>query len=142
MYDELIKNLRENMKDGCADCTETTPIILQAADAIEELSKAFDVATAGYARENHKRILAEEKVKKSEVDNINLTGWLAEEHAKHQWIPVSERLPEKYDRVFVYSKATRMGRSIDFINADGNWYTTPKVTHWMPLPEPPKDGEA
>ena len=56
-----------------------------------------------------------------------------------RWIPVTERLPEKYDRVLVFSKATRMGRSIDFINADGNWYTTPKVTHWMPIPELPKE---
>ena len=57
-----------------------------------------------------------------------------------RWIPVSERLPEKYHHVLVYSK-TR-GRSFDFINADGNWYTTPRATHWMPLPEPPKEKEA
>ena len=77
-----------------------------------------------------------------EVDNINLTGWLAEEHAKHQWIPVSERLPEKYTRVLVYSKRIRLGRNIDFMNEDGDWHTIPEVSYWMPLPEPPKDGEA
>ena len=58
-----------------------------------------------------------------------------------RWIPVTERLPEKYNRVLVYSKATRMGRGIDFINADGNWFSTQKVSHWMPLPQPPEDGE-
>ena len=60
-----------------------------------------------------------------------------------RWIPVTERLPEEYNRVLVYSKATRMGRGIDFINADGNWFSTQKVSHWMPLPQPPqadKDG--
>lgn len=120
MYEELVKNLRENVKDGCSDCTETAPIILQAADAIEEL---------------------QENLKKSELDNINLTGWLAEEHAKHLWIPVTERLPEKYTRVLVYSKRIRLGRNIDFLNEDGDWNTIPEVSYWMPLPEPPKDGE-
>lgn len=61
------------------------------------------------------------------------------EKSKHLWIPVTKQLPEKYERVLVYSKATRMGRDIDFINASGNWYSTQKVTHWMPLPEPPKE---
>ena len=115
MYDELIERLRR--------CASYYPrFVIQdcedAADAIEELQKQ----------------LREEK-----VDNVNLTGWLAEEHAKHLWIPVTERLPEKYIRVLVYSKATRMGRGIDFTNADGNWFSTQKVSHWMPLPEPPKE---
>lgn len=59
-----------------------------------------------------------------------------------RWIPVTERLPEKYTRVLVYSKRIRLGRNIDFMNEDGDWHTIPEVSYWMPLPEPPKDGEA
>lgn len=70
MYEKLVKRLRyaASYDDRLVieDCKE-------AADAIEELSK---------------------KYLDSEVDNTNLTGWLAEEHAKHQWISVTERLPE------------------------------------------------
>lgn len=52
-----------------------------------------------------------------------------------QWIPVTERLPdgEAWDRVLVYTD-------------EGNIQTAPKckvgngwITHWMPLPEPPKE---
>lgn len=52
-----------------------------------------------------------------------------------RWIPVTERLPdgEAWDRVLVYTD-------------EGNIQTAPKckvgngwITHWMPLPEPPKE---
>lgn len=71
-YDELIKALRtcSDQSKWCEDCVyyekccknkEHFFVEEQAADAIEELQKQ----------------LREEK-----VDNVNLTGWLAEEHAK------------------------------------------------------------
>ena len=82
----------------------------EAADAIEEL-----VATVGTAYND-----------------------LANNEAnKPRWIPVTERLPEKHVFVLVRSKFVKM--RTDFINNDGKWYTTPGVTHWMPLPEPPKE---
>lgn len=54
-----------------------------------------------------------------------------------KWISVTERMPEKHKRVFVCTRWKAVG--IDFVNADGDWYTTGGVTHWMPLPEPPKE---
>ena len=55
-----------------------------------------------------------------------------------QWIPVTERLPEVLKRVLVYSKI--QGVISDFICHDGSgWYRAALVTHWMPLPEPPKE---
>ena len=56
-----------------------------------------------------------------------------------KWIPVTERLPETHENVLVRSKFVKM--RTDFISRDGRWYTTPGVTHWMPLPEPPKEEE-
>jgi len=117
--DELIKQLR--------DCSEMRSLSLykrdlmkQAADAIEELSKKY---------------LA------SEVDNTNLTGGLAEEHAKHLWIPVTERLPEKRKWVLCRCEAN-IHEVLRWENNE--WYHDPLhvyfpsfVTHWMPLPEPP-----
>lgn len=62
----------------------------------------------------------------------------------HSWIPVSERLPEKWKAVLVcrdfeYSDCV----SIEWRTSTEEWSNdnahNPKVTHWMPLPEPPKE---
>lgn len=61
----------------------------------------------------------------------------ADVEPKRKWIPVTERLPEKLRFVLVFSKFVKM--ETDCVSNDGNWYSTPGVTHWMPLPEPPKE---
>ena len=61
---------------------------------------------------------------------------------ERKWIPVTERLPEKDDAVIICTDK-------NFIYAGeligDTWYLdndswTETVTHWMPLPEPPKEG--
>ncbi|MCB7128181.1 MAG: DUF551 domain-containing protein [Candidatus Brocadiales bacterium] len=62
-----------------------------------------------------------------------------------EWISVEERLPKKYKNVLIF---------VDFRLRGGSWHMntasyieewvhgndpTPGVTHWMPLPEPPKE---
>ena len=58
-----------------------------------------------------------------------------------QWIPVSERLPEKDGYYLVYC-AEYDGICIiyyEILKTKSKWRTKWKeVTHWMPLPEPPK----
>ena len=56
------------------------------------------------------------------------------------WISVKDRLPEKYEEVLVYS--AKYGVQVDWIadNTDYLWWNYGElVTHWMPLPEPPKE---
>lgn len=63
-----------------------------------------------------------------------------------RWIPVAERLPENYQRVlcFNYNGEYKVLRwnYIDWMwNSGIEWLEEKYVTHWMPLPEPPKEGE-
>lgn len=62
-----------------------------------------------------------------------------------RWIPVTERLPEREGR---YLCVKRIGKSgavyVTMMNGDGYGFSmehiyTDDVTHWMPLPEPPKE---
>lgn len=69
------------------------------------------------------------------------TGFTPEEVQQMRWIPVEERLPEEKQRVIV--RCERVGTSVGWI-LWGNWMTdigpgAGKVTHWMPLPQPPKE---
>ena len=50
------------------------------------------------------------------------------------WIPVSERLPKFGQEVIAYSDCVHF---CWFWHNDN--YSWSKVTHWMPLPEPPKE---
>lgn len=54
------------------------------------------------------------------------------------WISVEERLPKKDERVLFFAKDSRA--TMD--TAYGWWVRASeryKVTHWMPLPEPPEE---
>lgn len=64
-----------------------------------------------------------------------------------RWIPVTERLPDDpVKKVLIFVPHTH-GNIVDvgrYLGADGwvleGWYLTQtSVTHWMPLPEPPKE---
>lgn len=87
------------------------------------------------------------QIKKQAADAI-------EELSKPRWIPVTERLPEEWKPVLCYYEYFRYGeyncmfRTIDRgYYGDGVWGGEAgqghknKVLYWMPLPEPPKEGE-
>ena len=62
------------------------------------------------------------------------------------WISVTERLPENDQWALCFMKDKSFGtfrvfqwNYIDWNWNDGNeWFDEKDVTHWMPLPEPPK----
>lgn len=118
MYDELVKWLRETSIDF-GELDDVSVMLLEAADAIEELMRRCEQF---------------------------------QYMPPPAWIPVTERLPEH-----------ECGESTSVLAVDlygvmrvtyfdgGNWcwpsgeaLTTTRVapiTHWMPLPEPPKEIE-
>ena len=65
-----------------------------------------------------------------------------------KWIPVSERLPEDWEDVLVFSKYGFCETAV-YLGIEGKWRVSwnyellegHSVTHWMPLPEPPKECE-
>ncbi len=63
--------------------------------------------------------------------------------AAPQWISVKDRLPEPLQDVLIVYAPTNEARN-DFRMECWNWpenpvHETQFVTHWMPLPEPPKE---
>ena len=71
------------------------------------------------------------------------------DHGKPEWIPVTERLPELHTKVLCCG--VKGGRFIAELGTWGyekhlywdkkNGRGCPEVTHWMPLPEAPKEVE-
>ena len=58
-----------------------------------------------------------------------------------KWIPVTERLPEEEGiyLVAVVNDHERRYSKTAWYHGHGNWFLHQKVTHWMPIPEPPKE---
>lgn len=66
------------------------------------------------------------------------------------WISVKDRLPKKQNPVLVYCETEEQSVYIAHFDKDleywlseveyltQNWCKTLNVTHWQPLPEPPK----
>jgi len=58
------------------------------------------------------------------------------------WISVKDRLPEKRDLTYLtYSKDIEGCRYRLMTASTLNLCFTSAVTHWMPLPEPPKEAK-
>lgn len=132
MYDELVKNLRHDSASALQNCEFDFVYdwMLQAADAIEELSKKLF-----YAELSEAHTL---EIQKALLDSVKIP----------RWIPVEERLPEKDDDVLLcYEWTGRSGtiyREVG-INSISEIVNNPievlRPLYWMPLPEPPKEEE-
>lgn len=124
MYEELLIGLRGHAKRlGCDDrcpcydaknrgyATCSEELAEKAADAIENTSKAYQMMAEAY-----------------EADVT-----------KQDWIPVTERCPENSGDYLVFDDCRNL-----YVN---EWhyllkkwqYDDSRVTHWMPLPEPPRE---
>ena len=148
MYDDLIKKLRHcGNAISCLHCPYweggggSKEDLTQAANAIEELAMKLhgdEAAIAGMKREIERMV----------IDTAN---------SKPRWIPVTERLPEDEEAVFVVRKFLGVKGQVppstytevayridDRWVADSDEYKIARHRHtdplfWMPLPEPPKE---
>ena len=116
MYEELVKELREPCPhENCVICQK-------AADAIEDLEFACN---------------------RYEKDYKDLCAYLP------KWIPVTERLPKYGTPVLAYGSRggifiAKYERARTEWDIDYWWKLNSSIhvcnpTHWMPLPEPPKE---
>lgn len=65
----------------------------------------------------------------------------AAEVLRSQWISVKDKLPEKFKPVIVCREDGKVEQGYKDV---GDWWKvygtrTKRVTHWMPLPDPPED---
>jgi len=107
-------------------------------NAIAEAIKDFnEFKTSGYIQS-----------KLPSSGNIEVAIQALQAQAERRWIPVSERLPKTEQPVQVYMPKLYMSVQTGFYTKyygedDGEWYehwvASGDVTHWMPLPEPPKE---
>ena len=75
---------------------------------------------------------------------------LKEEVQQTRWIPVEERLPEQENTQVLMTDGERhyissRNNMVRFLDCEGIFIPGKagagvKVTHWMPLPQPPKEG--
>lgn len=66
---------------------------------------------------------------------------------KPEWTSVKDRLPEKKNEAYLCSLDSGLFPGIQYISIrefcdDGEWEAHGMVTHWMPLPELPKEKES
>lgn len=61
--------------------------------------------------------------------------------AEQKWIPVTERLPERGQEVIVYSGGVLSPTVFAYHFWNECFDSWARITHWMPLPEPPKEVE-
>lgn len=125
MYENLVKRLREH--NGWA----LNKTLDEAADAIDELDTLLDSVKA---------------------DNDALCE-IIERLKKPRWIPVTERLPKEEKKSYLcrtdggyHCEVRWTDNKYGLGSGGGEWgwsiFDIPqysKVTHWMPLPEPPKE---
>ena len=154
-YSEFLRDIKETeYKRGKEDGERE--VYNNFEDGFSESGEAWSCYHQGFCdglAESKKKIEElQQKWRSAEVDAVNLTGWLAEEYAKHLWRSVDDSLPERKNPEYVrdyYLVCLESGcvqtlayEFDDVPNAifKQGWHKTASpVKYWMPLPETPID---
>lgn len=115
----------------------------------ESLAKDRLIEIERLAEENKKLMELEDCTRRTLLNERQQSTSLQYNEQK-QWITVSERLPESYDEVMVWTTASLKPTTSQYLNGDwwfrgsqeSFWLSSQPhiiVTHWMPLPEPPNE---
>ena len=108
--------------------------------------------------ENHCAVIGEDHCKASQSGECTprdcaiclASDLIAKGVTVQEWIPVTERLPEPetdviafvggYIEILSYSYDRRGNLAFMYMDDSGRWHERirPSVTHWQPLPQPPK----
>jgi hypothetical protein len=94
-------------------------------------------------------VVTEQYVTGTQVDDLatalETKEWVLVPRHAGRWIPAEERLPEAEAEVLVAWRLPGGGQQVDSARLfnNGIWVATVghsigRVTHWMPLPEPPE----
>lgn len=120
--------------------------IMQFPETVEEFMQQYKITDTQQVYTNGTEL----------VPIFRMKQWF--EAHKQRWIPCSERMPETDGPYLVVNKATGWIGVYNFSRVknfpyfgpqenawwrlDDDWYPQScNVTHWMPLPEPPEEGE-
>ena len=146
---DIVQALRCCAEGECKDCAmhEDTQrcqenLLEKAAEAIERLTAENAALRKEIEWKDMVIALAQKEQAKAETERDAL-------REKQRWIPVTERLPERDVQVLGWYKDNPFSQYRPEVVAwNGNgWvfvyahrYVT-NVTHWMPLPKAPEDGD-
>ena len=108
----------------------------------KQLQQAKDTIAKKYGYENYNMAIYGSSREKPMADMSKYVNEVAIEYHRlmSEWISVDERLPEPLKSILVFGNGIRSCAIYD----KGNFYPDFKalsgveVTHWMPLPQPPK----
>lgn len=74
-------------------------------------------------------------------DVLNKLAYYEDKEESNGWISVKKKLPKDNDRVLAFTESNR-NADIGGISVQWGWCCKRKImdiTHWQPLPEPPKE---
>ena len=117
--------------------------------AIAERQRAKGIATYGQGIEMNPAdvITRIEHLQEELVDALMYCEWIKDGiKGTGNWIPVTERLPDReciaigYQNEMVIGYISENRYSKTGFSVEGAGEYLGEVTHWMPLPEPPKEG--
>ena len=103
---------------------------------IEEMAEMLDIIAE--ARETYANDVTDHTENEYIREGLLNAGY----RKQNKWISIDEKLPENEERVLVYIDSKRYGKTLDtdrYLRDSDSWARwNNHITHWMPLPEPPK----